>query len=48
MKTIGKIVSLGSLEREDEQKGWVCWLEERAAELVGTSITYGGGEQNEK
>lgn len=33
MKTIGKIVSLGLLEREDEQKGWVCLRGERGAKL---------------
>lgn len=33
MKTIGKIVSLGLLERKDEQKGWICLLEERGAKL---------------
>lgn len=29
MKTIGKIVSLGSLESEDMQKGWVCGWDKR-------------------
>lgn len=33
MKTIGKIVSLGLLERADEQKGRVCRREERGAKL---------------
>ena len=44
MKTIGKIVSLGSLEREDEQEEWVRWLEKRTTELVGASITGGRGK----
>lgn len=48
MKTIGKIVSLGPFEREDEQKGWARGLEERAAEPVGTSLTCGKGKYNAK
>ena len=47
MKTIGKIVSLGSLEgkrREMNTEEVVCWLELRDRVLYETEITRGNGK----